>query len=66
MNFAVSDTNYGKVALPTADLQRRYPSQADVDGLFSADTAELVRQDGVIQLTIAASLRDTTPTGGLL
>lgn len=65
VNFAVSDTNFGKVALPTADLQRRYPSETDVDGLFSADTAETVQQDGVIQLTVAASLRDTTPTGGL-
>lgn len=63
VNFALTDTAAGLVALPTAGLQKRYPSSADVDALFSAASpANQVRQDGVVRLSIATRLREQTAT----
>lgn len=62
VNFALTETNAGLVALPTATLQKKYPSQADVEALFVGTTAatRLVRQDGVTTLAIASALQDRT------
>lgn len=62
VNFALTETNAGLVALPTAGLQKKYPSQADVEGLFVGATAatRLVRQDGITTLAIASALQDRT------
>lgn len=61
INYAVSDTNSNFAALPTAALQTKYPAETDVDALFVADTAETVRQDGVVNLGIMSRMNDTTP-----
>lgn len=62
VNFALTETNAGLVALPTAGLQKKYPSQTDVEGLFVGSTAPArqVTQDGVATLSIASALQDRT------
>lgn len=61
VNFAVTATDHGMVALPTASLQKKYPSGTDVDALFKAAApANLVRADGILSLTIAGQQRDVT------
>lgn len=52
----------GSIDLPTTALQRTYPTEAMVDLLFAADTAETVRQDGVCTLNIMGVQQDYTPT----
>lgn len=62
VNFALTETNAGLVALPTTAMQKRYPAKTDVDGLFvgTTDAARLCRQDGVLSLSIASALEDRT------
>lgn len=64
VNFALTETNAGMVALPTAALQKRYPASTDADGLFKTKTAGLgvVKADGVVSMMIASRLRDRTGT----
>jgi hypothetical protein len=59
-NFGVVATDAGMVALPTTTMQKKYPSAADVDALFKAPAANLVRADGILSLTIAGNQRDHT------
>ena len=63
LNFALTETNAGLVALPTAALQKRYPASTDVDNLFVTKTAGTgkVYQDGVTTLMVASRVgRDTS------
>lgn len=62
VNFALTETNAGLVALPTAAMQKRYPSLTDVQALFvgTTDATRLVRQDGILTLSIASALQDRT------
>lgn len=61
VNFAVTETDYGAVALPTTALQKKYPSNADADALFQAAApANHVRTDGVVNLNIASHQKDMT------
>lgn len=53
--------NANLVALPDATGQRRYPTQADVDALFSTAAANKINADGIVTLTIASFIRDTSP-----
>jgi len=56
----------GSVALPTADLlNKRYPSMADVLGLFVSGDAsgQGIRHDGVLRLSILGTQTDSTPRG---
>jgi hypothetical protein len=63
VNFALSETDAGLVALPTTALQKRYPQDSDIDALFvTPATKQFVREDGVCQLAIASTLRDTSLT----
>lgn len=63
LNFDLAATDAGLVALPTAALQKRYPSSADVDALFKAAApANLVRSDGRVDLTIMGRQLDLTST----
>lgn len=63
VNFALTATDAGMVALPTAALQKRYASAADADALFrSASPLNQVRQDGLVSLTVASALDDATGT----
>lgn len=50
------------VALPTAGLEKRYPSSTDTDGLFVnyATGYKYVTIDGVVRLSIKGSQRDHT------
>jgi hypothetical protein len=49
-----------RVALPDANLQRRYCSDADIKAFFKTAAKCYVRQDGVMQLTIAGNQKDHT------
>ena len=64
INFALTETDAGLVALPTTTLsQRRYLADLDaVKALFvTGATKYFVREDGVVNLDIAGRQRDTTP-----
>lgn len=64
INFALTATDAGLVALPTAALQKRYPASTDADNLFVTKTAGTgkVKMDGVTTLMIATRSRDTSAT----
>lgn len=59
LDAATDGTN--AIDLPTTALQHKYPTEAMVDLLFAADTAEYVRQDGVCSLNILSVETDATP-----
>lgn len=62
VNFALTATDAGLVALPTAALQKRYAATADADALFvSASPANQIRSDGVVSLQILGRQVDTSP-----
>lgn len=60
VNFALTETDAGFVALPTAAMNKRYPSAAMVDALFTTPALNKVRQDGRVDLTILGRIEDTT------
>lgn len=61
INFALTETDAGLVALPTVGMQKRYAASADADALFSAASPKnQIRSDGVINLSILSRLEDTT------
>lgn len=62
LNFDLSATDAGLVALPTAGLNKRYVDQTMIDALFSnaAGGFNLVRQDGVAKLSILGKQVDMT------
>lgn len=61
VNFALTETDAGMVAVPTAGLEKRYAAATDADALFSsASPKNLVRVDGVVSLSIAGMQRDAT------
>ena len=53
-------TNHG-LALPTAALDKKYPTNAMVNSLFVTAGSEYVREDGVVHLNILSRQKDTTP-----
>lgn len=59
VNFALTETDAGMVALPTAGMQKKYPADADVAGLFKG-ASQFVRADGRVDLTIKTRLEDTS------
>lgn len=62
VNFDISSTPAGFVALPTTAMQKRYAATADIDAMFvdAAGGFNLVRQDGVCQMSIMGMQSDTT------
>lgn len=62
INFSLASTDAGLVANPTAGLNKRYISSADIDALFTnaAGGFNLVRQDGVAKLSILGRQVDMT------
>ena len=53
VNFALTGTGDNAVALPTATMKKRYASASEADAMFKAAApANLVRQDGVCNLSI--------------
>ena len=57
VNFALTETDAGLVALPKAGMNKHYISDADRNALFVDGTGvkSLVRQDGVVNFTIKGS-----------
>lgn len=64
VNFSLAATDAGMVAMPTAALQKRYPTEAMADALWSDQVTplELVREDGVVSMQIQSHQMDQTPT----
>lgn len=64
VNLATSTAGLNAVSLPAANMASQYPTETDVDGLFTGatDAVRVVTQDGVCQLSILGALDDTTPT----
>ena len=61
VNFALTATDAGLVALPEATGQRKYPTLAMVEALFGDPVGKsLVSTDGVATFAIASSVRDLT------
>lgn len=64
INYAKTATNKNIAALPSADLSnKKYPATTDIDNLFVTKTAGTgkINADGIVNLTIASRLVDTTP-----
>lgn len=63
VNFALSETDAGFVALPTAGLQKRYADGTMADAMFAAASpANQIRQDGIVTLNISGRQVDTSPS----
>lgn len=61
VNFSLAETDAGFMALPTAGMNKRYPTAAMVDALFTnAAPLNKVRADGVVDLTILGRVEETT------
>jgi hypothetical protein len=61
VNFALTETNAGLVAMPTVGLEKKYATSADADGLFAgASPANVITQDGIVGLTILGHAQDRT------
>lgn len=61
VNFALTETGAGFVALPTASLEKDYATEAMADALFTTPlTAALIRTDGIVSLGIAGRQQDTS------
>lgn len=65
INFApAAATGVNLVDLPSTAAATEYPDEDDVNSLFVSGTADLIKQDGVVHLTIKGRQRDTTPPPG--
>lgn len=61
-NFALSETDAGMIALPTVGLEKEFPDDTSVDALWVTPVGgNLIRADGIVSMTIAGQLEDTTP-----
>lgn len=68
-NYPRTAINGNFVDLPTAALQHRYPDIDDLRGFFvqpQTPVDKYVRQDGIVSLTIASTVRDETPRAVIL
>ncbi len=62
--MATAEADGAAVDLPTAALQHQYANAAMADALFVTPlSANKIRSDGLVSLSIASSLRETTPPG---
>lgn len=57
VNFAMTETDMGLVALPSATMNWQYPTQAMIQTLFNGTKYD-VRQDGVAQFNILGQQQD--------
>lgn len=65
MNFdPTSATAKNLVDLPSASGAREYVDEDDINSMFVSGTADQVRSDGIVHLTIRGRQRDTTPPPG--
>jgi hypothetical protein len=62
INFPLTETDANIIGLPTATMNKRYPATADATELFvTAGTAEYIKQDGVVSLSILGRQSDSSP-----
>ena len=61
VNHAMSAAANHGIALPTAALDKKYPTDAMIESLFVTAGSEYIREDGVCHLNILSRVRDTTP-----
>lgn len=60
INYNPATVARAMVDLPSTTLERRYCSEADVDGLFAGASVQ-IRTDGIVSLGIRGTQIDTTP-----
>jgi hypothetical protein len=62
VNFDLSSTPAGTVALPTSGMQRRFASETNIDAMFgnAAGGFKYIQQEGRIALDILGNQKDTT------
>lgn len=60
VNFDISATPAGFVALPTSAMQKKYAASADIDAFFASGTSNKVLQDGICNLSILSMQMETT------
>ena len=67
VNFARDGGDGSFVALPDANIQKKFPSEADALGLFKDQgvnaVRNLIRMDGRVDINILSRLEDTSLTG---
>lgn len=56
----VAAASVQQIDQPSTRLTSKYPVEADADLLFSADTDEYIRTDGIVQLEILSKQQDVT------
>lgn len=61
LNFELSATDAGLVALPTINHEKRYPTGAMLDGLFADPAFNKIRSDGIVTTSILGAITDSTP-----
>lgn len=65
VNFTLSDSDAGLIAIPTTTGARKYTTKAELDTLFDgASCVDAMKQDGVVRLNILGQNVDTSPTTG--
>nr|QJB21645.1 MAG: major capsid protein [Microvirus sp.] len=64
VNFSLTATDAGLVALPAADLAKKYVPESSITALFTygAETTprKYIRQDGIVMLNVLSPQRDQT------
>ena len=54
------------ISLPEAGLNARYPTKAQIDGLFKDVGNNVLWQDGVMRLSVLGTIVDTTPRSSVV
>lgn len=60
-NFAMTAAD-GAIGMPAADGQKRYPTLAMANSIFVAESGGTLLEDGIVNLSIMGSQKDTTPS----
>lgn len=61
VNYAMDVAHTNSVAMPTATLGLKYPTEAMVDALFVTAGTDYVYEDGTVHLNVLGKLSETTP-----
>lgn len=60
-NFAMTAAD-GAIGMPTASGQKRYPTLAMANSIFVSEKGGTLLEDGIVNLSIMGSQKDTTPS----
>ena len=60
-NFAMTAAD-GAIGMPMASGQKRYPTLAMANSIFVSGSGGVLLEDGIVNLSILGSQRDTTPS----